>query len=432
MARSSYEPCKLMCARTCFIVFSFCLVLAKPCSAQFEQKVVLEGSITRADDSSHFWVDRRECFATSQTRYLPSNPETTDNPYLLRRAIQVDAHVRVTGTADGIVIEANSVQFLPDLDRKLSGIAAIEKIYSTAPELVFQADGYRIRAASDAEVSYKGILKNFQDVVPNTWVQFTGKRDKDGVVIASQLHFLSPNISNLPASPTNVEKWTYPPGNIVNEDGTVGTLEGKFSFKESEGWHRLSGDQALQERVRRIGSRVVPEYQRVLPDDNPAKIAFRFYVTEESWIHADMRGQIGIVLLSRPLVERLKSDDELAAVLADDIAFDIQLQKTKLFPNGAWTNVGEAAAMIALAVQGAATLLGGAVAEGVIAHKVEVRLEEERARMALTMMEEHGYEPWAAPEAWRLLQFKKIPKDITQEGYPHISVYQFEILIQQY
>jgi predicted Zn-dependent protease len=176
----------------------------------------------------------------------------------------------------------------------------------------------------------------------------------------------------------------------------------------------------------------VPRYQRELSDKSPAKIAFRFFVTEENWIHSDMRGQIGVILVAKLLVERLTTDDELAAVLADDIAFDIQLQRTRLLSNGAWKNVGEVAAMMAAVAQGAATLVAGAIAEAVITHKMDERLEDERARLALSMMEECGYDPWVAPEAWRRLQPGKVPKDITQVDYPHISKYQYEILALQY
>jgi predicted Zn-dependent protease len=218
----------------------------------------------------------------------------------------------------------------------------------------------------------------------------------------------------------------------VNEDGTEGSLAGKFRFEESEGWNRLSADQALQDRVRRIGMRVIPKYQRELSDDNPAKIAFLFFVTEEHRVNTELRGQLGVVLVASSVAERLKSDDELAAVLADDIAFDLQLQRTKLISHGVWTSVGERAAMTVLAVSGAITAAGGAIAEGVIEHKNEVRLEEERARMALSMMEEAGYDPWVAPEAWRRLQPRKVPKDMTQVDYPHISKYQYEILALQY
>lgn len=436
MARTCHAKDKWLSARLCLCMFFvwFVFTNARSSLAQSERSGAFEGFVTRVDSSGDFWVDRHHVVTTQETRYVPLNPEGGHSSQLLRQAIQIGAHVKVTGTRNFALetLVADSVQFCPVQDKKLSGIAAIEKVFSVAPELVFQADGYRIRVATDAEVTYRDNARNPRAVIPNTWIQFTGKRDSTGVVIASQLRFLSPKIRTTPTSEPGAQKQGYPEGNIVNEDGTVGILDGKFKFDESSGWHRLTADHDLQERVRRTGSRLVPEYQRRLADDDPSKIAFRFFVTEEKWMRTDMRGGIGVILVARSVVDRLESDDELAAVLADDIAFDVQLQRAKLLSNGVWESAGEAAAMAAVAAQATGTLVAGAITKAIINREMEERLEEERARMALSMMAEGGYDPWIAPEAWRRLRPRKLPKDLSNQKYPHISEYQFEILSLQY
>ncbi len=60
------------------------------------------------------------------------------------------------------------------------------------------------------------------------------------------------------------------------------------------------------------------------------------------------------------------------------------------------------------------------------------QMEEQRARVALALMADAGYDPWQAPEAWRLLAPKKRPKDPDSLAYPERSGYQLRFLDQQY
>ena len=45
-------------------------------------------------------------------------------------------------------------------------------------------------------------------------------------------------------------------------------------------------------------------------------------------------------------------------------------------------------------------------------------LEEQRGRIALSLMADAGYDPWQAPEAWRLMQPKRLPGDVSALPYP--------------
>jgi hypothetical protein len=68
----------------------------------------------------------------------------------------------------------------------------------------------------------------------------------------------------------------------------------------------------------------------------------------------------------------------------------------------------------------------------IVAHKIEMRMEEQRGRVALALLTEAGYDPWQAPEAWRLLAPKKLPGDVSSLKYPSRSGYQLGILNLQY
>jgi hypothetical protein len=67
-----------------------------------------------------------------------------------------------------------------------------------------------------------------------------------------------------------------------------------------------------------------------------------------------------------------------------------------------------------------------------IGHEIDVRLQEQRGRMALALMADAGYDPWQAPEAWRRATPKTAPKDWETVKYPNRGGYQLGILNLQY
>jgi hypothetical protein len=68
----------------------------------------------------------------------------------------------------------------------------------------------------------------------------------------------------------------------------------------------------------------------------------------------------------------------------------------------------------------------------VVKHEIGRKMEEQRGRVALSLMADAGYDPWQAPEAWRLLAPKEPAKDPSKLKYPDRAGYQLEILNLQY
>ena len=62
----------------------------------------------------------------------------------------------------------------------------------------------------------------------------------------------------------------------------------------------------------------------------------------------------------------------------------------------------------------------------------ETNFKEERLRIALALMRDAGYDPWQAPQAWRLLEPDKLPANLALLAYPDASCYQIGILNLQY
>jgi len=127
-------------------------------------------------------------------------------------------------------------------------------------------------------------------------------------------------------------------------------------------------------------------------------------------------------------VERLKNDDQLAAVLAEAVAFTLQRQGPKIKERLPLWLAEDAAVMAVWPVLGLEMDLGGEEK----ATKALVKMEEQRGRIALALLADAGYDPWQAPEAWRLLAPKHLPRNLDSLKYPSRSGYQLGILNLQY
>jgi hypothetical protein len=87
-----------------------------------------------------------------------------------------------------------------------------------------------------------------------------------------------------------------------------------------------------------------------------------------------------------------------------------------------------------LAVYGLSPLAGAALdmAGALPDKKIVDMLTEQRGRLLLAMMADAGYDPWQAPEAFRMVTVKEMPNDITLVKYPDFSGYLLGVLSLQY
>jgi len=420
-------------------------VLAGPLLAQTIYPI--EGYISNIHPPMGFEAGGRQFYLTSETSFglMGSNSTSIASP--LRDALRVGVYVEVAGRDPGLTmpIKATTVLVRDDLDQKLSGIGVITRVVlAPAPTTaVYEADGYLIRITPSTQLDFLGDLSSLGDVTANTWIHFSGKRGEDGILQATRAQFI-------PAKPTkfkaakNIEIVTVktrPAGakdNAMTSEatGTPALSDDGAALQQDEQvkiglgrWQTLPADQPLQQRVHRIGMALVPAYQRAMADDNPSKIHFRFFAVDNNkW-----RGSIclldGAVLIPTQVVERLKSDDQLAAVIADGIACSLQRQAARMVA-ARRKELG-----IDLAVDVGLAFVPGinfAVFSSGIAGKEEATMEEERLRIALALMHDAGFDPWQAPQAWRLLEPKKLPADLASLPYPDTSCYQVGILNLQY
>jgi hypothetical protein len=320
----------------------------------------------------------------------------------------------------------------PEPNRKISGFGVIDRVITPGAEPVFRAEGYTLRLNSATSVRFSYSPASLTDVGVNIWVRYEGRRNDSGEIVLNTAEFSKPNLHPPKRDPkVSAEQVTsFPHGSMIDFDGSFRTDAFKHRLEDSggacgTGWYRVAENDELQERVRRIGQRLVPQYQRDLPDDDPARIPFRFYAIQEADIRSALGCEDGLILIPTPVVGRMQNDSELAAVLADAIAVNLQRQNVRLQADLKWIAAAEAAAYVSAGLTG---WTGAMIA----AHPFLRKIEEQRGRMALALMADAGFDPWQAPEAWRMLAPIPFPKNPSKLKYPERSKYQSEILELQY
>ncbi len=421
-------------------------VLAIPLLAQTDYYPI-EGYINAIHPPAGFAVGGRRFDVSSETSFGLMGHDSTSTGSPLRDALVVGAYVQVSGqeTSPFNPIKATTVLIRDDRNQELSGIGVITRVVSPAPAAVFEADGYLIRVTASTHIAFSGDLTSLAEVSENTWISFSGKRGKDGILEAKKAQFV-------PAKPTkfkaarNLEIATVktrPAGaqdNAMTSQamGTPAIAGDGAALKQDEElkiglghWHTLPADQPLQQRVHRVGMALVPAYQREMADDDPSKIHFRFFAVDNDKLHGAICLLDGVVLVSKQTIERLANDDQLAAVLAAGVANHLQRQAAR-------TVVAmrkELSIDIALDIASAfvpGVGLSKVFGLGMSAKDEPIAMQEERLRISLALMRDAGFDPWLAPEAWRMALPKKLPANLDSLAYPDISCYQLGILNLQY
>jgi hypothetical protein len=285
------------------------------------------------------------------------------------------------------------------------------------------------------------------------WALYEGKMGRDGLLAAGKVRFVStnhaktksgntPGNSSVPAAtpqpPGNegpAAKDNAPPPNNVSSptdaQAEYGGTEVQIGNDTNSVTYRVSKEQDLQARVRRIGMSLVPAWQKELLAEDSSQVRFLFVAVDDRSreVHTSSDSQ-GLILVPAQLAARFRNDDQLAAVLADAIALRLQQQTPTVFQvNMNRTALEEAAGLAAVSL---VPYAGPSVASGVYQHEHDKALNEQRWRVALELMADAGYDPWQAPEAWRLAGPSKLPADTSTLKYPDRSGYQFAILNLMY
>jgi len=309
---------------------------------------------------------------------------------------------------------------------EISGSAIIDAASSEEgvrpSSLLIHADGYPIRITGKTKMQWIAPLQSLGDVKAGSWITYKGKLDTTGVLVAASAS-VGPDIVGTREESLR-KKDEYDPSAVSArakqnflKDGVTGGC----------GWSMLMGcdpknfppykDAAMQARIENIGNSLIPLHQRDLPGSDQAKINFRFQLIDTKLFRDVLVLPSGIILVPHQVVERLRNDSQLAAVLAEGIAGALEKQeyRTKRKVRAAF-----ASAM-------ATPLVPYAALGFTAAREIEEKETEQRDRVSLALMCTAGYDIDQAPIAWWLLAPGK-PQPLSETEMPERTDYLYRIL----
>lgn len=424
------RPAALDCCRI-VVALAVLPVLALAAFPQSQKTVTLKGYIS-AVRTDGFELDGKSIEISPDTQ-LYSFYGSKKSESELRQFVAVDKPVIVFGTPEQNLpsVAAGKVVVWDGAGSEVSGLAVIDKVLAGGNNPVFRAGGYALRVNQWTDFRFSDNLAGLSQVNTDIEIAYRGNLLGADEVVLTRAEFFRPKEKAFrPADESGMaQATTFSLGSMVD-------LEGRFSNDAGDqwkhrpqdeggscGWHFVSPDPAIEERVRRIGEKVVPRYQRELPDDDPGKIPFRFYAVDENDLQGDLGcGNSGLVLIPAGAVARLRNDDQIAAILADRVAESLvqvplsQRVKTGL-TRAAEASSGVFAAGVGMVITGSLAMNAGVL-----------KLREQRGRMALGYLGDAGFNPRQSPEAWRLLAPTELPKDPSKLKYPPLARFELQLL----
>jgi hypothetical protein len=391
------------------------LAIALPAQRAAASLPALDGYVTRAASPTDFDVNGFRVLTDGQTTFIQDVRTASGSAMTIMDAPQpyLGAHAQIYGKINSRqhTIRAETVEFVTAEGSEVKGGAVIDALpapqAADAEGKLIRADGHRILLTPKTTMKFDPPLASLADVQPNVWISYKGDRREDGIVVASSAT-LTRN-DRVVREEQARDKADYDPDAVAPDakQSAAGKAFLGIDPRKIPPYH----DDAMQARIARIGNSLVPQYQKDLPDTDPAKLRFRFQLVDEPKWRDVMIWPSGVILVPRQVVERMENDSQLAEVLADGIARLLEDQYYKL-----QSMKRKAVAFGVASTVAAGAILGTATGAGEYGEAVQ-HAHEQSARVSLGLMSDAGYTLAEAPKAWWILSSKK-PKPMVDVQLP--------------
>jgi hypothetical protein len=409
------------------------LAVLVPLYSPAQDQSPLRGVVTDPGSPSAFTVDGLTVLCTSATESVSVNATAiTDDGVVSKtgdsgkggRVKSCPRHflgenVTVYGqlNRETRILTANRVEQKTFVGTRVVGMAVIDRMLKEGPvsigqELTIRADGYRIVIGKTTKSVFDLPMNGPEDIQTNVWIRYSGRLQPDGTVLADDAVF-SRNVLEKREQRLR-EKDEFDP-NVVDEDDRQRHISKAIHGLDA---HRIPAyhDEAMQMRVDALGARLIPTFQRMLSNDDPTKINFRFQLVDQNKLRDGLALPSGIILVPYQVVLRLQSDSLLATILADGIAATIEKEGLRELPAEermkALQIAGTAGGFF---VPGLGFLTG--FANHTVKNKISRINEAQSGRVGLGLLRDAGFDITQAPLTWWLLASPK-PRDLKEIKMP--------------
>jgi len=325
-------------------------------------------------------------------------------------------------------VDATDIRLRQAEPHEVSGSGIVDSILPSpgdahAPDdHLVRADGYSVLVSAKTTVVFTPSLSADTAFRANVWITFHGTQRPDGVVVAAKAAF-SENVISGGEDKLRASR-EYDPA-AVDPAAKQSGLSKAFLGVNPKLIPPYKDD-AMQARISMIGARLVPQYQRDLPDSDQTKINFRFQLIDTTRWRDALALPNGIILVPRQVVQRMQNDSQLATVLADNIVCVLEKQYLHMLPSAhkmTAAQVAGSAGGIFVPGLGIATLGGNMVVSSRLLHA----FEQQSGRVSLGLLRDAGYDIYEAPRAWWLLA-PVTPTDTANTPLPRRAAYLYQML----
>ncbi len=455
----------------------------------------VDGFVTQLDSPTEFYVgslrvilngktqcetqDFRSDIQLKRTRYfagryyylLQSRPVPKSevavpcNVLSLRVGFRVQA-AGYRGQHDGSFTAAQLIAYKVDIQRKFhtswkprewTGEALLEEkpqVSQTGQKWAgtLWLDGYPMSIGRDTHilpVELVGVSPTLFQT--NAWAEYRGTRRADG-------HILLDRIGQWPNQPDpfqeryarKVAPTIDPPNYATQTSGSAVFPKPKMSLRHNMVLSILPA-RNVQDYVSRLGTSLIPQYQKALPETDATKVHFRFYVVQPdgatfddevnnidclsdwmlrpSWDDAVLALPNGVILVPMSTLTGVGNEAQLAAILSSAIASVLQgqsyyaSQKSSEY-GGEWDES-----------------MSGAIASAadweLFTFGFVLWRDEQAMRIGIRQMYLAGYDIREAPFAWAAAAGKPVVNPVMNPKYPNEDVpwetaYAFDYISQYY
>jgi len=357
-----------------------------------ETQPTLDGYVTRIVSLSEFEIGNIRVTITGATQMGFWNGKTNVIGPADLNDLRVGHIVHVTGERRNKLFTATMIRVQIDDGTQIEDTALLEKPYVLTPAgkgykgLLWIA-GYPVQVTPTTHLEGPDKKAFSPDLVaPNTWVTFKARYTREGI-LADSLGFAPNQTDEDERKYRDKRQFRFTePDYVNNKPGQIQVPLAPDVF--------VPADRELQEYVQHLGESLVPAFQKQLPDDNPEKMHFRFFVTDHSRGFLDTFGTPGgDIFLPGKMLLRARNESQVAFLLANAIAWALQRQQLQHAGRFAVHGALASPAMLALLFTPAGLPASLITEANAFSYKSLIdRLNRRADRIALVYLEDQGYD----------------------------------------
>ena len=403
-----------------FCCFACCFFLLSVSSFSAAQShISRDGYITQVIPPSSFRLNQQEVITTSSTELFVNSTTPPLEETFSVNSISSGAHVLVHGLEDKSthVITAKKVELIDGGSHiHLSGLG----IEDHAPALIkdgtgwrgtVYADGYEIAVDPKTKIQMPQSITDPGVWNPNIWIAYKSERRQDGSIHASQLSFIADD------NVADEQKFRDANDFKIELPDYDHKQPGKVHFFVQT--YHILPDRKLQDAINEFGQKLVPAWQRKLPDSDPAKIHFRFYILEKSkGLDKTLSNDAGTVLIPSQVIAKLQNEAQLASLLSADIAGALEKDAYRSRTH----KHAQEAIDIALLPAPLGLAAGDPINNAAFSAGYWTPLMEHESRVGLRYVIAAGYDPREAPIALQRIS-ERHPDGATDKPLPSLANY---------